>query len=110
MLGEPEGVGVLGSRSIASSAGIDVEVIGYVLMELNLWFRYFFSSNESCKIGGKKKRVKTPNDQCCFRRVWCEIIARLNFLLTLDSVIKLLPSKLSPPNKHNFPNCLSLLN
>lgn len=55
MLGEPEGVGVLGSRSIASSAGIDVEVIGYVLMELNLWSHYFFSSNESCKIGGKKK-------------------------------------------------------
>lgn len=51
---------MLGSRSIASSAGIDVEVIGYVLMELNLWFRYFFSSNESCKIGGEKKKSENP--------------------------------------------------
>lgn len=42
VLGEPEGIGVLGSRSIASSVGIDAEIIGYVLMELNLWFCYFF--------------------------------------------------------------------
>lgn len=42
VLGEPEGIGVRGSRSMASSAGIDAEVIGYVLVELNLWFCYFF--------------------------------------------------------------------